>query len=173
MITEPNNFVEAFRDIADPILAQHPQLRFTWDSHSKGTAYSLRILKASPTGFDVGMDVQTYGLYPFAGDWHGSPWDITTPGMSVVAMCRYALGQIRALLSADMRLRVRCAGGRPYKWCVECATPTGWVLHEETGLLFFRLFSIRSDEFFQNSQLAPLGFASGTATLDSFETAWT
>ena len=173
MISEPRNFVEAFRDVADPILARHSQLRVAWESHPKGGGYTLRVFKSSPTGFDVGVEVQTYGLYPFAGEWHGSPWDITTPGTSVVAMCRYALGLIRALLSSDMRLRVRQAGGRPYKWCIEAATPTGWRLHEETGLLFFRFFSARSDQYFQNDQLPPLGFAAGTATLDSFETVWT
>ena len=172
MTSEPNNFVEAFKVVADPILAKHPTLRFAWERHPKGAAYTLRIFKTLPTGFDIGMEVQTYCLYPFAGDWHGSPWDITTPGVPVVAMCRYALGLIRALLSADTRLRVRCAGGRPYKWCVESATPTGWALHEETGLLLFRFFSTRTDEFFQNTQLAPLGFAAGSAKLDSFETVW-
>jgi len=172
MSSEYRNFVEAFREVAEPVLARHPAIRFEWVSHRKGGGYTLRVFKNSPTGFDVGIEVQTYGLYPFGGDWHGSPWDITTPGTSVVAMCGYALGLVRALLSTDMRLRVRQAGGRPYKWGVEAATPTGWRLHEESGLIFFRYFSARTDQYFQNEQLPPLGFAAGTATLDSFETVW-
>lgn len=164
--------MEAFRGVADPILARHPELLFAWEDHPKGDGYTLRILKDSPTGFDVAVEVQTYGLYPFAGDWHGSPWDITTPRTNVLAMCGYALGLMRALLSTDMRLRVRHAGGRPYKWCIEAATPTGWQLREETGLLFFRFFSARSEYYFQNEQLPPLGFAAGTAALDPFATVW-
>lgn len=170
---EPRNFVEAFRDVATPILSRHPQLQIAWENHTKGGAYTLRVFKSSPIGFDVSVEVQTYGLYPFAGDWHGSPWDITTPETSVVAMCHNALGLMRALLSADTRLRVRHAGGRPYKWCVEVATPAGWELYEEAGLLLFRFFSARSEQVFQNELLPPLGFASGTAKLDSFETVWT
>jgi hypothetical protein len=172
MSSEHRNFVEAFRGVADPVLERYPELRFAWESHPKGGGYTSRVCKTANTGFDAGVEVQTYGLYPFAGEWHGSPWDITTPGTTVRAMCGYALGLIRALLSSDMRLRVRYAGGRPYKWCMEVASPAGWRLHEETGLLFFRYWSARSDECFQNELLPPLGFADGTAGLDSFATVW-
>ena len=173
MSSEHRNFIEAFKEAADPILARHPELRFAWENHQKDSGYTLRIFKTDSIGFDVGVEVQTYGLYPFAGEWHGSPWDVTTPGTTVLSMCGYALGLIRALLSSDMRLRVRYAGGRPYKWCIEVASPAGWRLHEETGLLLFRFWSARSEQYFQNRQLPPLGFGAGTGVLDPFETVWT
>jgi len=169
MASEPRNFVEAFRDVAVPVLTRHPHLRVVWETGTKGEAYTLRILKNSPTGFDVGVEVQTYGLYPLAGDWHGSPLDITSPGMSIVEKCSWTLGVVRRLLSTDMRLRVRCAGGHPYKWLIEASTPKGRELYEETGLLLFRYFSARSEAVFQNDQLPPLGFTSGMTPFESIE----
>jgi len=169
-----NNFVEVFRDVAEPILIRHPQLRFDWKNHPKAKAYTLRILKNSPTGFDVGVEVQTYALYPFAGDWRGAPWDVTTPDTTLIAMCNYSLGLLRSLLSTDTRLKARCAGGRPYKWAVEIAGPSGWKMHEASlKVIFFNYWATRSEQFFQNDQLPPLGFATGTTTLNSFETTWT
>jgi hypothetical protein len=88
-------------------------------------------------------------------------------------MCNYALGMIRALLSTDMRLKARCAGGRPYKWGIEQSTPNGWIARDEQmALIFYNYFAARSERVFQNSQLPPPGFAAGTAKLDWFETVW-
>lgn len=173
MASESRNFVETFRDVAVPVLARHPQLCVVWENLPDGEAYKLRIPKSSPTGFDVGVEVQTYGLYPFGGDWHGAPWDITTPGASVTEKCRHSLGLMRVLLSTDTRLRVRYAGGRPYKCIVEMATSTGWKVYEDVGsLFFFRFWTARSEQLFQNDKLPPLGFASGAMPLDAFATEW-
>lgn len=172
MSSRSQDFIETFKGLAEPVLSRHPQLQFTWDNNPKNDAYTLRILKTSETGFDVGVEVQTYGLYVFAGDWHGATWDINTPNTSVIAMCRSALGYLRALLCNDTRLRVRSAGGRAFKWFLEVATPNGWAVSEEMGLLFFRFFSTRSEQTFQNEQLPPLGFTLGTVTLEAFNDLW-
>ena len=61
-----------FERCARQILSGYPELRTQWkDLNGKGK--QLTICKKDETGFDVVVQAETYGLYPFAGDWYGPP----------------------------------------------------------------------------------------------------
>ncbi len=64
-----------------------------------------------------------------------------------------ALGLVRDLLSPDMRIRERRAGGSPYRWVLERRAATGWEREASTGLLFWNWFGRRSERIYQNHQL--------------------
>jgi len=112
----------------------------------------LRIPKADDGGFDVTIDCQTYGLYPFAGDWHGAPWDVNTPKMSLDDICRDCLGFVRSLLCADSRLTVSYSNGRPFRWVLTYPVG-GRSVNDRVGLLLFNYFGLRTTRGFQNHHL--------------------
>jgi hypothetical protein len=77
---------ETFFRIANAGLDANPRILHQWSSGHRGKR-TLRIPKADERGFDVTIECQTYGLYPSADEWHGAPWDVNTPNMSVEEIC--------------------------------------------------------------------------------------
>ena len=65
-----------FEQYASEILLSHPEVRVKWEVTKTG-GKRLTIYKQDESGFDVVVDAETYGLYPYAGDWHGPAWDLS------------------------------------------------------------------------------------------------
>ena len=171
---------EEFERQARAVLAGHPELGVRWSTISSGRGRELYIPKREPSGFDIVVQAETYGLYPFAGDWHGVPWELSSKDSRpiedrIAERCSELLGFVRTLLSVDAALHVHCAGRRPYKWILSFETESGRE-SEECGLLFYNYFAEKRIESLQNRHLPsrytppnqPLrptsGLTSGTST---------
>ena len=143
-----SEFIEAFRSAATSVLAENPAIPVEWLSNP----VSLRVFPSSETGFEVRLVCETYGLYPYAGEWHGAPWDVTV--WEPESLSRVVNEFLRSVLSPDSALEVHYSNGKPFKWillhCYE-----GQKVSEETGLLFFNWFGRRSLRRFQNEWMAP------------------
>ena len=145
-----NNLPLAFEQHASEILASHPELRTKWEATKTG-GRRLTIYKQDESGFDVVVDAETYGLYPYAGDWHGSAWDLNG---NCEELCKGFMGFIRSLLCDDSRLKVSYAGSWPYKFVLTYPIEGGFE-SSETGLFFFDYFGKRTTRIFQNRHLPP------------------
>lgn len=139
---------EVFERYASELLSGDSRIRTKWES-IKGNGKRLTIYKIDESGFDIVVDAETYGLYPYAGDWHGSAWDW---GTSYDELCREFMGFVRTLLCEDSSLEVRYAGSWPYKWILSFPTEVGRE-SLETGLFFFNFVGKRSRRIFKNRHL--------------------
>ena len=149
----PASLPDTFFEMAQRIIASYPALAHEWTSESS-CKRTLRFPAASPTGFDVVIEAETYGLYPYAGDWHGAPWDYNMPRMSLAEISEDCLGFVRSLLSSDSSLQVSYANDRPYRWVLSYPFE-GRRVSDRNGLLVFNYFGRRSVRTFQNQQLPP------------------
>jgi hypothetical protein len=145
----PDTFFEA----AQRVISSHPTLAHEWTSEPSGKR-TLKFPASIPSGFDVVIQAETYGLYPYAGDWHGAPWDANTPKMSLAEICEDCLGFVRSLLCADSLLKVCYSNERPYRWVLSYLFG-GRQVHDRTGLIVFNYFGRRSTRTFQNEYLPP------------------
>jgi hypothetical protein len=142
---------DTFLRLGTEVLSKHPRLRHEWTSSRDGKR-TLLIPRADESGFDVRIECETYGLYPFAGEWHGAPWD--APKTSLDEVCRDCLGFVRSLLCADSRLIVSLTNGRPFRWTLEYPLG-GAVVRDRVGLLLFNYFGRRTTHEYQNRHLPP------------------
>lgn len=126
-----------------------------WENLQGGDKKRLTIFKQRDTGFDVVVECETYGLYPFAGDWHGPAWEPMNERLD--ELCDEFMGFVRTLLCMDSKLQVMKAGGKPYKWSLTYRTEDG-VETQTTGLFLFNYFGPRSKQVLQNDHL-PLRYA--------------
>lgn len=110
----PQSLPEVFFEKASVLLAAHPALGHEWISDASGKR-TLKIPAADADGFDVEVQAETYGLYPFAGGWHGAPWDANSPDMTLDQICEDCLGFVRSLLCGDSSLTVFYSNGHPIK----------------------------------------------------------
>lgn len=116
----------AFREIVVSAL----QTKTSLNIFLKESGRQLELcVRGSDNGFDVGAMVETYGLYPWAGSWHGAPWEPTAKWPSE-ALCREFLGLKRRLLSPDGRLR----NGKPASILLELRSTDGWQVFEKLSL---------------------------------------
>jgi hypothetical protein len=145
-----NNLPMVFEQYASEILARHPEVRAKWEVTKTG-GRRLMIYKQDESGFDVIVDAETHGLYPYADEWHGPAWDLNG---NCEELCQEFMGFIRSLLCEDSRLEVSYAGSRPYKFVLTFPTEGGFE-SSETGLFFFDYFGKRSARIFQNRHLPP------------------
>lgn len=145
-----NNLPLVFEQHASEIMASHPGLRAKWEV-TKTSGRRLTIDKQDESGFDVVVDAETNGLYPYAGDWHGPAWDLNG---NCEELCQGFMGFIRSLLCDDSRLEVSYAGSRPYKFVLTYPTEGGFE-SSEPGLFFFDYFGKRTTQIFQNRHLPP------------------
>lgn len=144
---------ETFEKYSRPLLANHPEIAVRWESHNKD-GRRLTIAKQGDSGFDVVVEAETYGLYPFAGDWHGPAWEMVSKDETRQSLCTEFMGFVRSLLCADSSLEVLYAGSKPYKWIL--TYPTEQEKESlTTGLLFFNVFARKSRCVFQNHHLPP------------------
>jgi hypothetical protein len=144
-------FPETFFGMASTALAAHPDLKHEW-SNGAMASRTLKIPKSDAEGFDVTIVCHSYGLYPYADDWHGAPWDVTTPQTSLNEMCRDCLGFVRSLLCEDSSLTVSYTNGRPYRWVLRYPMG-GKAIDDRMGLLLFNPFGRRSIRVFRNKHL--------------------
>src|SRR5262245_22361378 len=75
-----------------------------WRIERRAEDVKLQIA-ASAGGFDLGAKCETYGLYPWAGEWQGAPWEPVD--WSVDQLCEEYFGLVRMLVSRDARLRLK------------------------------------------------------------------
>jgi hypothetical protein len=144
---------DTFFEMAQGILSRHPTVAHEWTLHTSGKR-TLRLPAVSSNGFDVVIQAETYGLYPYAGDWHGAPWDSNMPKMSFAEICEDCLGFVRSLLCSDSSLQVFYSNERPYRWVLSYPLDGG-QFSDRTGLLVFNYFGRRTKRTFQNQQLPP------------------
>jgi hypothetical protein len=149
----PASLPDTFFEMAQRVIANYPALAHQWTCEPSGKR-TLKFPAASATGFDVTIEAETYGLYPYAGDWHGAPWDCSTPRMSFAQIAEDCLGFVRSLLCSDSSLQVFYANERPYRWVLNYPFE-GRRVSARTGLLVFNYFGRRSVRAFQNQQLRP------------------
>ena len=124
---------------------------------SNGLGRELFIPKQDLSGFDVIVQAETYGLYPFAGEWHGAPWELSPNGhrprdQQIEELCVQFLGFIQTLLSADSILEVHYTGRLPFRWVLEYETELGPEA-ETCGLLVYNYFGKKRMEILQNRHL--------------------
>ncbi len=148
-----SELVTAFSEVAEKFLADHPSLQFAWKDESEKLRRTLTIFKRAESEFDVGVCCETYGLYPLAGDWHGAPWDISTPKTTPSILARDCIGWVHFALTPAARLRVKTSNGLPYKWLFEYQEASNWKIDFETDLIFFNYFGKRGEMLFQNHHL--------------------
>ena len=142
-----------FERYAKRLLAQYPEISTKW-GWLANNGKRLTIFKQEELGFDVAVEARTDGLYPYAGGWHGPPWEVNSQQETYEHMCEQFMGFIRSLLCEDSQLEVRYAGSWPYKWRLTYPTEDGFMT-EETGLFIFNYFGARSRRIFQNHHFPP------------------
>jgi hypothetical protein len=137
-------FSEAVRSLLDPL-----DVPYDLEYDEAVPRWTLRIPRRSEQGFDVGVTCETYGLYPWAGGWHGTPWEFG-PRRTVQETCAACLGLVRRLLTAEARLRILEHGGRPSRWIMELREEGEWRLYEETGVLIYSCVDTRNERIMSN-----------------------
>jgi hypothetical protein len=144
---------DTFFRVAEGALSGHPTVRHQWSSGPRGKR-TLTIPRADEAGFDVTIQCETYGLFPFAGHWHGAPWDANTPGRSLEDVAKDCLGFVRSLICADSRLTVHYANARPFRWVLQYPFGNRRV-EDRVGLFIFNYFGHRTVRELQNRHLPP------------------
>jgi len=142
-----SEFIEAFRTAATAVLSENPVIRAEWLSNP----VSLKVHASSDSGFEVRLVCESYGLYPYAGEWHGAPWDAAV--WKPTALSRAVTEFLKAVLSRDSALQVRYANGKPFKWVLHHRFE-GKRVSDETGLLYYNWFGRRTTRTFQNEWLS-------------------
>ena len=122
-----------------------------WRIERRAEDVKLQIA-ASAGGFDLGAKCETYGLYPWAGEWQGAPWEPVD--WSVDQLCEEYFGLVRMLVSRDARLRLKYRRNRLQLVVVELRTPNGWQLFEQERRLVLPLGATR-EVLLQNDHLPP------------------
>lgn len=145
------NISEVFFEMAADRLSSHPSLQYRWEDGGRGKRI-LTIPKIDVTGFDIRIECESYGLYPFANGWHGAPWDMNTPNVTLEESCEECLGFIRSLLCPDSSLTILYSGEMPYKWILRYPTVRGPV-NDETGLLLYNYFGRKHNIILINRHL--------------------
>ena len=123
------DFQQAFRDGAGEVLAYLDEDQYRWP-----TPNSLVVPASDDTGFEVRLVCESYGLYPFAGDWYGPPWDITV--WTGQELRRAVMEFLGCVLSPDGKLVVRYSNDQPFKWILRFSSEGEWG-ESEMGLFFF------------------------------------
>ena len=143
---------EVFWQQANARFAGHPTLRHEWSGPDGKGKRVLFVPKSNDNGFDVRIECEAFGLYPYADGWHGAPWDVNTPNTTLEAICDDCLGFLRSVVSPEAVLTVKYAGTKPYRWTL--SYPWGEArTNDETGLLFFNYLARRQTRMLQNHHL--------------------
>jgi hypothetical protein len=172
-MTPSLKYPDTFFRVASTILERHPEVRHQWSFDEKKQNRKLIIPKVEDSGFDVGVNCETYGLYPWAGDWSGPCWDINTPKTTLEEMSEEVLALLRILLSPESRLGILYRGNRKSKLILEFATPTGWHVHDKHGVNFLAWFGEKKTKVCQNSHLLRRANFDGTDPLWFQHYRWT
>lgn len=143
--------LEAFEQTARKYLASNQALAGLWWLERKGRHTDLSIASSPPGGFEVGAKCETYGLYPWAGQWRGAPWEPVKT--SVEQLCEEYFGFVRALLSPDARLRLIYRRRHLQGAIVELRTSDGWRPFEKMRELVLP-FGKKREALLQNRHLS-------------------
>jgi hypothetical protein len=136
---------------AEEVLEDHPGLGHV-ESDDEQESVTLTFPRQTEGGFDVIVEATPKEIILFANGAHvqfDRPYDEENPETQV----EKALGLARDLLSPAMRIRERCAGGKPYRWYIEYLDYMQWHAEHETGLLFWNYFGRRSEHIYRNYTL--------------------
>ena len=144
---------DTFFRMASAKLSDYPSIKTRWSGPERDGKRILLIPKADDRGFDVTIECETYGLYPFANGWHGAPWDAPHDSKTTAEeICEDCLGFLRSVLCPDATLTVWYTAGKPYKWIL--SYPWGDTrLNDETGSLFYNYLGRRESRMFHNRHL--------------------
>lgn len=149
MATLPDTF---FR-MTTEWLSAHPHLSPQWLGPEKDGKRTLRIPKADEQGFDVTIECESYGLYPFCDGWHGAPWDAPHDSKTTdEGVCEDCLRFLHLILCPDATLTVWYTSGKPYKWVLSYPW-RGHRANDDARSLFFNYFGRREKRMFQNRHL--------------------
>jgi hypothetical protein len=140
-----SQLLEAFQAGVGAVLSSS-QARHEWQGSG-----AVKIFASSAHGYDVRLVCESYGVYPYAGDWHGAPWDAAAwpPARLKQSVQEFLL----SVLSPSGELTVHRSNSRPYKWVLHYSFEGQWTF-EETGLMFFNWFGRRSTETLRNDWLS-------------------
>ena len=141
--------INEFDKLATFYFSQQPQIGKILKREK--TKIILEIPKISEKGFDIGVTVETYGIYPWAGTWHGAPWE-PMKNWTTETICKDFFGFIRMLLCEDSQLRCNYRHGHLRKTAIFLRDQAGWKLFEETGY-FVLPFGSKTEEIYQNNHL--------------------
>jgi hypothetical protein len=100
-----------------------------WSVNRAGRSVDFTIAASVPGGFEVGATCELWGILPRAGLWEDCPWEPYE--WSVEEMCAAYFGLVRALLSADGRLRLEYDAGALKSVAIELLRPDGWFVFDE------------------------------------------
>jgi hypothetical protein len=150
--------VDAFRALAEPRLMAD---RVAHDWQTRGPKTVLLVPAASPSGFDVQVESESYGLYVYADGWHGAPFEVGPLTQTPHETAESCLGFVRTLLCEDSSLLVTYAGRKPVRWVLTYSTEAG-LEREETGLLVFNFLAPRTQLTLVNKHL-PTRYAQSAA----------
>jgi hypothetical protein len=145
------DLLKIFEEIARRYLGGNHSLAGLWCLERKGRRTDLRIASSPPDGFEVGATCETYGLYPWAGEWRGAPWEPVKT--SAERLCEEYFGFVRALLSPDARLRLIYRRQHLQAAIVELRTSDGWRQFERMRELVLP-FGKRREALLQNHHLS-------------------
>ena len=136
---------------AEEILEDHPGLGHV-ESDDEQESVTLTFPRQTEGGFDVIVEATPEEIILFAHGAHvqfDRPYDEENPETQVEEALRLA----RDLLSPAMRIRERCAVGKPYRWYIEYLDDMQSHAEHETGLLFWNYFGRRSEHIYRNYTL--------------------
>ena len=150
------DYAALLRGHAEQLLADQPGLPHEW--REEGGIVVLRFPRRSQAGFDVGVEARADGVEVTAGTDSGGTHVRFDLGEyeSPDALVAHVLGLVRDLLSPGMRLRVREAGGTPYRWHLESSDGRGgWRTEDTMGLLAWPFWRRRTERVLRNDTLPP------------------
>jgi hypothetical protein len=142
--------IEAFRAVAEPRF-EAERIAHGWQTLGSKTV--LLVPATLTTGFDVRVECESYGLYVYAGGWHGAPFEVGPLTATPRETAENCLGFVLTLLSEDSELLVTYAGAKPIRWRLSYATEGGRE-SAETGLLVFNFLAPRMQRTLVNRHLS-------------------
>ncbi len=145
---------DAFFELASVRLAESALVPHSWSDPATDGRRVLEVPAVAETGFSVRVECENSGLYVYAGEWHGSPFECRPPTATPEETAANCLGFVRTLLCSDSTLEVSYAGTRPYRWVLKYATDGG-PAQEEMGLLVYNYFAAKATRVLQNNHLPP------------------
>jgi hypothetical protein len=123
------DLLEFFENMARSLCSAHASLNEHWSVNRAGRSVDFTIAASVPGGFEVGATCELWGILPRAGLWEDCPWEPYE--WSVEEMCAAYFGLVRALLSADGRLRLEYDAGALKSVAIELLRPDGWFVFDE------------------------------------------
>jgi hypothetical protein len=135
-------YVDELRVQTERFAADSPALAFRWRGND------LVFPKAAQDGFDVIVRPHSEGLLVLTDVEIRDEIENDPPEAA-----REALDLVRQMLSPDMRIRERSAGGQGYGWTLESLHEGRWMPVVQIGVLFWNYFARRSERIYQNRVL--------------------